>query len=138
MTVSRATANAIPLTRRTRAARVLACALLSTLAGCAAGNSISSIVPTSSTEPAAAPAAGAPTPAAAPAAPPAAPAAARAAKPPPPPPPAPPPAPEKLTVTEINQACWMDPAINKVPDLDKRLKLVDKCVAEKTKAQGGL
>jgi hypothetical protein len=32
----------------------------------------------------------------------------------------------------------MDPAINKIRDLDQRLKLVDKCVDQKTKAQGGL
>ena len=125
MTVSRDTANAIPSARRTLAARLLLFALLATLAGCAAGPSTANVAPTAAAEPAAAaPAAAAPAP----------PAAARAAKPPPPPPPAPP---EKLTATEINEKCWMDPAINKVPDLDKRLKLVDKCVDQKTKAQGG-
>jgi hypothetical protein len=46
--------------------------------------------------------------------------------------------PKKLTATEINGECWMDPAINKIRDLDHRLKLVDKCVEQKTKAQGGL
>jgi hypothetical protein len=47
-------------------------------------------------------------------------------------------APQRLTSTEINEQCWMDPAINKVPDLDKRAKLVDKCVDQKTKAQQGM
>ena len=122
MTVPRDTANAIPSASRTLAARLLACALLSTLAACAGGPSITNLAPGASAEPTAASA----TPATAAGAP------AQPAKPAPPPPAA------KLTATEINEKCWMDPAINKVPDLDKRLKLVDKCVDEKTKAQGGL
>ena len=120
MTVSRDTAHAIPSAWRTLAAPLLAGALLSTLAACAGGISAPNLAPSAAAEP---------TPAA-PAA--AAPAAAQPAKP------APPPPPQKLTATEINEKCWMDPAINKVADLDKRLKLVDKCVDEKTKAQGGL
>jgi 3-oxoacyl-ACP reductase-like protein len=99
------------------------------LAACAGGISVPNLAPGATAEPTSA------TPATATAAPAAAatPApAAQPAKPPPPPPP------QKLTATEINEACWMDAAINKVPDLDKRLKLVDKCVDQKTKAQGGL
>lgn len=97
------------------AARLCVAAILATLAGCAEGNNASNLMP----------AAASPAPAAAPA--PAAPAA-QATKP----------APERLTSTEINEECWMDPVINKVPDLDKRSKLVDKCIDQKTKAQGGL
>ncbi|HUI97386.1 MAG TPA: hypothetical protein VLX44_16640 [Xanthobacteraceae bacterium] len=125
MTVSRATANAIPSAWRTLAARLPVCVLLSTLAACAGGISVPNLTPpAASAEPTPAPAAPASAVAAAPAAQPAK--------------PAPPPPPQKLTATEINEACWMDSAINKVPDLDKRLKLVDKCVDQKTKAQGGL
>ena len=93
---------------RTLAARVCVAALVMTLAACAEGNSASSLAPTPAST---APAA----------------AAAQATKPA-----------ERLTATEINEQCWMDPAINKVADLDKRSKLVDKCVDPKTKAQGGL
>jgi len=128
MTVSRDPAIARALPWRTRAARLLACALLSTLAACAQGISTTNVAPTATA---------APTPPAAPAAAPApaAPAPAAAAPAGAPEKPEPPP---KLTATEINEKCWMDPAINKIPDLDKRLKLVDKCVDQKTKAQGGL
>jgi hypothetical protein len=80
--------------------------LAAALAGCAVGNTATSVAPA--------------------AAPPAA--AAEQANP----------APQRLTSTEINEQCWMDPAINKIPDLDKRMKLVDKCVDQKIKAQGGL
>ena len=79
------------------------------LAGCAVGNTATSVAPAA-------------IPAASPAP------AAQEAKP----------AAQRLTSTEINEACWMDPAINKVPDLDRRMKLVDKCVDQKIKAQGGL
>jgi hypothetical protein len=48
------------------------------------------------------------------------------------------PAPQRLTAREINEACWLSPEINKVPDLDKRAKLVDKCVDARTKAQQGM
>src|ERR1700687_557873 len=44
-------------------------------------------------------------------------------------------APKRLTATEINEKCWMSTETNKVADLDKRAKVVEKCVAEKTKAQ---
>jgi hypothetical protein len=47
-------------------------------------------------------------------------------------------APKRLTSTEINEQCWMSPEINKVADLDKRSKLVDKCVADRSKAQQGM
>jgi hypothetical protein len=51
---------------------------------------------------------------------------------------APKPAPKRLTATEINEKCWMSTEANKAGDLDKKAKLVDKCVAEKTKAQQGM
>lgn len=41
-----------------------------------------------------------------------------------------------LSPTEINEECWMSNEVNKVKDLDAKAKLVDKCVAEKMKAQG--
>ena len=130
MTGSRDTANAMPSAWRMLTTRLSVCVLLSTLGACAGGISVPNLAPSATTEPTSAPA----TPATA-----AAPAAAVAAAPAPQPAkPAPPPPPPKLTATEINEACWMDAAINKVPDLDKRLKLVDKCVDQKTKAQGGL
>ncbi len=130
MTGSRDTATKITPGGRTLAARLLLCAVLATLAACAEGNSTASVAPTAATAPTAS---AAPAPAATAAA---APAAAAPAAPAPKP--AKPPPPEKLTATEINEKCWMDPEINKVRDLDKRLKLVDKCVDQKTKAQGGL
>jgi len=48
------------------------------------------------------------------------------------------PAPQRLTATQINEQCWMSPEINKVSDLDRRAKLVDKCVNARTKAQQGM
>jgi hypothetical protein len=84
--------------------------LLSSLAACA-GGSTSATSTTATAAPAAAPA-----PAAEPAK----------------------PAPKRLTAREINEACWLSPEINKVPDLDKRAKLVDKCVDARTKAQQGM
>ncbi len=111
MTVLPRAAKPIRAGGRRLPARLCALALVATLAGCAAGNTASSIAATSSPPPAA--------PAAA---------AAQETKP----------APQRLSSTEINEQCWMDPAINKVPDLDKRAKLVDKCVEQKIKAQGGL
>ncbi len=127
MTVSRDTATAIIPNVRTLAARLLLCAVLATLAACAERNSTASVAPTAAT---------APTASAAPAT--AATAAAAPATPAPAPQPAKPPPPEKLTSTEINEKCWMDSEINKVRDLDKRAKLVDKCIEQRTKAQGGL
>ncbi len=94
--------------------------LLATLAACAAGD-IAGGVATPAT--AAAPAAASASPAAATAA------MTTAAA-------APKPAPQVLTPTEINEQCWMSDAVNKLKDLDAKAKLVDKCVAEKMKAQG--
>lgn len=119
MTGLRDTATTIMPVGRALAARMFVCAMLSTLAACA-GDSITSL---------ALPTAAAPTNTAAPANAAAAAPAAQPVKPEPP---------KKLTATEINEECWMDPAINKIRDLDQRLKLVDKCVDQKTKAQGGL
>jgi hypothetical protein len=89
-------------------------ALLATLAGCAAGEIAGGIA-----TPASANAAG---PAAAPAT------TTTAA--------APKATPHVLSPTEINEQCWMSSEVNKLKDLDAKAKLVDKCVAEKTKAQG--
>lgn len=48
------------------------------------------------------------------------------------------PAPTALTREEINGECWMQVEGNRaVRDIDARLKLVQKCVADKTKAQQG-
>jgi hypothetical protein len=100
----------------------LLAALGGTLGGCAEGTSATSLIP-SATATAVAPAE-APAPAA-PAA--AAPTAAdKPAK-----------APEHLTRAQINEQCWLAPEINKIRDLDQRMKLVDKCVDQKSKAQGG-
>ena len=45
-------------------------------------------------------------------------------------------APKVLSPTEINEQCWMSSEVNKMKDLDAKAKYVDKCVAEKMKAQG--
>ena len=99
-------------------------ALLAALGACAAGNANSNLTTsaTTSTNTAAAPAAPAQTAAAAPAQP----AAAAPAEPR-----------QPLTATEINEKCWMRTEKFKAGDIDKRIKLVDKCVAEMTKAQEG-
>ena len=95
--------------------------LLAALTGCAAGDMSGGVAaPASAT--AAAPAAPATTPAAA-----AAPATTTAA--------APKAAPQALSPTEINEQCWMSSEVNKMKDLDAKAKYVDKCVAEKLKAQ---
>ena len=94
-------------------------AVLATLAGCAAGDIAGGLAtPASATsaEPAAAPPAPAAVPATAAAAPNA--------------------APRVLSPTEINEQCWMSNEVNKLKDLDAKAKLVDKCVAERMKAQG--
>jgi hypothetical protein len=91
--------------------------LLTTLAACAADNATDSMATPASTT-AAAPAIQAPAPAARTTA-----AAPKAA-------------PSVLSPTEINEQCWMSSEVNKLKDLDAKAKLVDKCVAEKTKAQG--
>ena len=46
--------------------------------------------------------------------------------------------PQHLTKTEINEKCWMRTEKFKADSLDKRMKLVDKCVDEMTRAQGGV
>jgi hypothetical protein len=103
-------------------------ALLATLGACAAGTATSGLatpatastaaaVPNQPASPTAAPAPAQPAPsatAAAPAAP-----------------------PQHLTKTEINEKCWMRTEKFKADKLDKRMKLVDQCVDEMTRAQGG-
>jgi hypothetical protein len=92
-------------------------ALLASLAGCAGGDIAGGI-----STPASATAAG-------PAAAPAAPAVTTTAA-------APKAAPRALSPTEINEECWMSNEVNKLKDLDAKAKLVDRCVAERMKAQG--
>jgi hypothetical protein len=41
-----------------------------------------------------------------------------------------------LTPTEINEQCWMSNEVNKMKDLDAKAKYVDKCVADRMKAEG--
>jgi hypothetical protein len=115
--------TASPARRNTIRAVALA-ALLATLGACAAGNANSNLTTSAApaTSAAAAPAAPAQTAAAAPAQPPAA----KPAEPP-----------QHLTATEINEKCWMRTEKFKADDIDKRIKLVDRCVAEMTKAQEG-
>jgi len=107
-----------------RAGRTIASALglaglLATLAGCAGDMGGSTATPATAAAPVAAHAA----PVAAPA-----PATTAAA--------APNAAPQVLSPTEINERCWMGNEVNKMKDLDAKAKYVDKCVAEKMKAQG--
>src|SRR5262245_43095576 len=92
--------------RKTVSALCLA-GLLTTLAACAAGSTTEETI----TSPTAASTAAAPTPAATA-------------------------APHPLSRTEINEQCWMSSEVNKMKDLDAKAKYVDKCVAEKTRAQG--
>jgi hypothetical protein len=122
MTVSRDAAGAYDVGRKTRSALCVV-GLLTTLGACAAENATGVATSVS----AAAPAAASP---AAPAAPAAAAAAATTAAA------APKAAPQVLTPTEINEQCWMSNEVNKMKDLDAKAKYVDKCVAEKMKAQG--
>jgi len=44
--------------------------------------------------------------------------------------------PHPLSPTEVNEQCWMSSEVNKMKDLDAKARYVDKCVAEKMKAQG--
>ena len=92
--------------------------LAATLAGCAAGDIADGIATPASATAAA--------PAAAPATVPATTTTAVAPKA----------APRVLSPTEINEECWTSNEVNKLKDLDAKAKLVDKCVAEKMKAQG--
>jgi type IV secretory pathway VirB10-like protein len=128
MTVSRDAAGPYGVGRNTLSALCVV-GLLTTLGACAAENAAG--LATSASAPAAAPAAApvaAAAPPAAPATPPATAATTTAA--------APKPAPQVLTPTEINEQCWMSSEVNKMKDLDAKAKYVDKCVAEKMKAQG--
>ena len=50
--------------------------------------------------------------------------------------PAAPKTPHALTPTEINEQCWMSNEVNKMKDLDAKARYVDKCVAERMKAEG--
>ena len=63
-------------------------------------------------------------------------AAGRNTYPPPPPPPAPPPTQTAMTVERARGECWMKlESDKKAPrDLDRRLKLVETCVADKMSA----
>jgi hypothetical protein len=113
--------------RARRAGRTIVSALglaavIATLAGCAADD-IAGGMATPASATAAAPAAAPAAPAAAPT-----PATTAAAEPKA--------APRVLSPTEINEQCWMSNEVNKLKDLDAKAKLVDKCVAERMKAQG--
>ena len=119
MTVSRDPAGAVVGRKAVVALGIVG--LLTTLGACA-GENVGGNAAASVAAPAAAPAA------VAPAAPPAAASTTAAA--------APKPAPSVLTPTEINEQCWMTSEVNKMKDLDAKAKYVDKCVAEKMKAQG--
>jgi ABC-type uncharacterized transport system auxiliary subunit len=115
MPVCRDAAGTYVVGRKTLSA-LCAVALLTTLGACAAENAAGVATPASAVAPAAAaaaPAAAVTTAAAAPKA-----------------------APHVLTPTEINEQCWMSGEVNKMKDLDAKAKMVDKCVAEKMKAQG--
>ncbi len=124
MTVSRDAAGPYGVGRNTLSALCVV-GLLATLGACAAETAAGVATSASAPAPAAAPVAAA-APAVAPTAPPATPATAAAPKP----------APQILTPTEINEQCWMSSEVNKMKDLDAKAKYVDKCVAEKMKAQG--
>jgi hypothetical protein len=117
---SRGAAGPFARAGRTTATALTLAGLLAALTGCAGGNATSSL---------AAPASTSASTAAAPA--PATPAAATPA-------PATPAATQHLTATQINEKCWMSTEKYKAGDIDKRMKLVDKCVEEMTRAQGGV
>ena len=125
MTVSREAAGAPVVGRKTLSALCVV-GLLTALGACAGENAAGVATSASATAPAPAAAPAAPT-AAAPSA--AAPAATTTAA-------APKAAPHPLSPTEINEQCWMSNEVNKMKDLDAKAKYVDKCVAEKMKAQG--
>jgi hypothetical protein len=128
MTVPRDAAGAYVVGRKTVPALCVV-ALLTSLAACA-GETATSGVATSAAPAAATPAAATAT------APAAAPAPAAATAPATTTATAPKAAPKILSPTEINEQCWMSNEVNKMKDLDAKAKYVDKCVAEKMKAQG--
>jgi hypothetical protein len=88
--------------------------LFAALTACAGGNATSGLAP--ATAASAAPASAPPTTATA----------------------AAPAAPQHLTATQINEKCWMSTEKFKADDIDKRMKLVDKCVDDMKRAQGGV
>jgi hypothetical protein len=45
------------------------------------------------------------------------------------------PAPQRLTARQINEQCWMKIEGNKALDIDKRMKAVDTCVADRMREQ---
>ena len=112
MTVVGKIAGAGAAARKTVSALCVA-GLLGTLAACAAGGTTETIATPTAASTATSPAPAAVTTAAAPKA-----------------------APHVLSPTEINEQCWMSSEVNKMKDLDAKAKLVDKCVAEKMRAQG--
>ncbi|HLH92695.1 MAG TPA: hypothetical protein VKX28_30075 [Xanthobacteraceae bacterium] len=95
-------------------------ALLAALGACAGGNATSSLAGPATASASTAPATATPAPAA--------PAPAATADAPP----------QHLTKTEINEKCWMRTEKFKADNLDKRMKMVDQCVDEMTRAQGGV
>ncbi|HEY1542036.1 MAG TPA: hypothetical protein VGG01_06475 [Xanthobacteraceae bacterium] len=107
---SRLAARPIARTGRKIATALGLVGMLAALTACAAGNATSSLT---------APASAAAAPATA--------TAATAATAPP----------QHLTSTQINERCWMGTEKYKADDIDKRMKLVDKCVDEMKRAQGG-
>jgi hypothetical protein len=112
MTLFRTTGAGV-VARKTASALCVA-GLLATLAACAAGGTTETMAtPTAASTATTPPAPAAATTAAAPKA-----------------------APHPLSPTEINEQCWMSSEVNKMKDLDAKAKLVDKCVAEKMRAQG--
>ncbi len=46
------------------------------------------------------------------------------------------PAPQRLTARQISEQCWMKNEATK-GDIDKRMKIVSKCIDDKTKEQQG-
>ncbi len=112
---SRVAARSVARASRTVATAVGLVGLLTALTACAAGNATSGLATPASS--ASAPPASAP------------PATASAAAAPAPP--------QHLTATQINEKCWMSTEKFKADDIDKRMKLVDKCVDDMKRAQGG-
>jgi len=117
--ISRVAARPIARAGRNIATALGLVGLLAALTACAGGNATSSLAP-APTAPASAP----------PASPPPATASAPAA-------PAEPAPAKHLTATEINEKCWMGTEKYHADNIDRRMKLVDKCVADMKRAQGG-
>ena len=107
--IPRVAARSIARTGRQIATILTLAGLLAALTACAAGSATSNLA--------------APATASSPAAPSATASAAAPAK--------------HLTETEINERCWMGTEKYKAGDIDKRMKLVDKCVDDMKRAQGG-